>query len=177
MRWGGGRAQWPTKSTTSTLSKVTGRAGGQSPSKPTQGSSNIRGRGIRDEQGEEQPPPRLPPRENGRGGRNGNAGDDGDDDNDEDEDDEHRKSLRVKVEKIQMHFKVEMYQENQEEEVVVMDHHLIQGLEMWDLEVEGDIEVREDEEGGQVHRVYRVYKDLRDHEAHQVLGDHWLLVQ
>ena len=63
--------------------------------------------------------------------------------------------------KIQMHLVVEVYQENQEEVVEVMDHHLIWGLEMWDLEVEGDIEVREGEEGGQVHRVYKDLKDLR----------------
>ena len=73
-----------------------------------------------------------------------------------------KQSLRVKAAKIQMHLVVVVYQENQEEEVVeVMDHHLIWGLEMWDLEVEGDIEVREDKEGGQVHRVHQMYKDLR----------------
>ena len=45
-----------------------------------------------------------------------------------------KQSLKVKMRKIQMH---------QEEAVVeVMNHHLTQGLEMWDLEVEGDIEVR-----------------------------------
>ena len=44
----------------------------------------------------------------------------------------------------------------------VMNHHLIWGLEMWDLEVEGDIEVKEDEGGGQVHKVHQVYKDHRD---------------
>ena len=71
-------------------------------------------------------------------------------------------SLRVKVVKIQMHLEVEVYQEHQEEVVEVIDHHLIQGLEMWDLEVEGDIEVREDEEGGQVHRVHWVYRDHKD---------------
>ena len=89
--------------------------------------------------------------------------------------------LRVKVEKIQMHLLVEVHQE--EIVVEVMDHHLIQELEMWDLEVEGDIEVKEDEEGGWVHKVYQVYRDCkglrdyRDHKAHQVLGDHQPLVQ
>ena len=57
-----------------------------------------------------------------------------------------KQSLRVKMVKIQMHLVEKVHQENQEEVVVeVMDHHLTQGLEMWDLEVEGDIEVREDE--------------------------------
>ena len=37
-----------------------------------------------------------------------------------------KQSLRVKMEKIQMHLEVEVHQENQEEAVVeVMDHHLI----------------------------------------------------
>ena len=80
-----------------------------------------------------------------------------------------RQSLRVKVAKIQMHLVVEVYQENQEEEVVeMMDHHLIWGLEMWDLEEEGGIEVREDEEGGQVQGVYWVYKDHKDLRALRV---------
>ena len=68
--------------------------------------------------------------------------------------------LRVKMEKIQMHLLVEVHQE--EMVVEVMDHHLIWGLEMCDLEVEGDIEVKEDEEGGWVHKVYQVYGDCKD---------------
>ena len=61
--------------------------------------------------------------------------------------------LKVKMGKNKMH---------QEEEVVeVMNHHLIQGVEMWDLEVKGDIEVKEDGEVGQVHKVYQVHRDLR----------------
>ena len=86
-----GGAQWPTKLTTSTPSKGTSSVGGQPPRKPTQGSSNIRGREIRDEQGEEQPPPRPPSRGNGRGGGNGDGnggGGDGDDDGDDDNDDD-----------------------------------------------------------------------------------------
>ena len=60
-----------------------------------------------------------------------------------------KQSLKVKMEKNKMH---------QEEEVVeVMNHHLIQGVEMWDLEVKGDTEVKEDDEVGQVHRVYQVH--------------------
>ena len=52
---------------------------------------------------------------------------------------------------------------HQEQEVVkVMNHHPIQGLVMWDLEVEGDIEVREDDEVGQVHRAYQVHEDHKD---------------
>ena len=54
---------------------------------------------------------------------------------------------------------------HQKEEVVeVMNHHLIQGVEMWDLEVKGDTEVKEDDKVGQVHRVYQVHRghgDLR----------------
>ena len=50
----------------------------------------------------------------------------------------------------------------EEEEVMeVMNHHLIQGVEMWDLGVKEDIEVKEDEEVGQVHKVHQVHKDLR----------------
>ena len=70
--------------------------------------------------------------------------------------------LRVKVEKIEMHLLVEVHQKEMVAEL--MDHHLIQGLEMWDLDIEEDIEVKEDEEGGWVHKVYQVYgnhKDLR----------------
>ena len=154
----GGGAQWATKPTTSTPSKDTSSTGGQPPRKSTQGTFNVRG--SRDRQGEEQPPPRLPPKENGRGGGNGNGGDDGDDDDDDDDVDEYdedTQSLRVKMVKIQMHL------EDQEEEV--MDHHPTQELEMWDQEVEGDIEVKED---GQVHRVYQVYKDHRDLRALRV---------
>ena len=85
----GGRAQWPTKPTTSTPSTGTSSAGGQLPRKLTQGSSNIRGRELEMNRGG-QPPPRPSPRENGRGGRNGNGdgGDDGDDDGDDDEDED-----------------------------------------------------------------------------------------
>ena len=64
-----------------------------------------------------------------------------------------KQSLRVKMGKDKMH---------QEEEVMeVMNHHLIQGVEMWDLGVKEDIEVKEDGEVGQVHRVHQVHKDLR----------------
>ena len=68
--------------------------------------------------------------------------------------------LKVKVEKIQMHLLVEVHQEEMVAEM--MDHDLIQGLEMWDLEVEEDIEVKEDKEGGWVHKVYQVYGDSKD---------------
>ena len=74
--------------------------------------------------------------------------------------------LRVKVEKIQMRLWVEVHQEKMV--VEVMDHHLIQGFETWDLEAEGDLEVKEDEEGGQVHKVYQVYKDHKDLRALRV---------
>ena len=79
-----------------------------------------------------------------------------------------KQSLRVKVAKIQMHLVVRVYQENQEEEMEVMDHHLIWGLEMWNLEVEGDIKVREDKEHAQVHRVCQVYRDHKDLKALRV---------
>ena len=54
------------------------------------GHSMLRGGGNKNGQGEEQPPFRSPPRENGGNGGNGNGGGDGDDDDDdeEDEDDE-----------------------------------------------------------------------------------------
>ena len=97
LRWDG--AQWPNKPTTSTPSKGTSSVGGQPPRKPTQGSLVTRERGIRDEQGEEQLPPRPPPRENCGDEGNGNGGDDGDDDrdndddNDEDEDDEYTETV------------------------------------------------------------------------------------
>ena len=71
-----------------------------------------------------------------------------------------KQSLKVKMRKNKMH---------QEEEVKeVMNHHLIQGVEMWDLEVEGDTEVKEDDEVGQVHRVYWVHRGHRDLRALRV---------
>ena len=73
-----------------------------------------------------------------------------------------KQSLKVKIGKNKM---------CQEEEVVVevMNHHLIQGVEMWDLEVEGDTEVKEDDEVGQVHRVYQVYMGHRNLRSLRVL--------
>ena len=50
------------------------------------------------------------------------------------------------------------------EEMVVgmMGHHLIQGVEVWALEEEGGIEVKEDIEVGQDRKVYQVHQDHRD---------------
>ena len=62
--------------------------------------------------------------------------------------------LRLKMGKTQM-YQVEAV-------VEVMNHHPTQRLEIWDLEVEGDIEVKEDEEGEWVHRVYQVHRDHKD---------------
>ena len=162
----GGGAQWPTKPTTTTPSKSPGNAVGQSPTKLSQKSTAGSG-GTRDDQEEEQFPPRPPPRGNsgGEGGGDGNGGgggdDDGDDDDEEeDKDDEDTETLTVKMGKNKM---------CQEEEVVeVMNHHLIQGVEMWDLEVEGDTEAKEDDEVGQVHRVYQVHRGHRDLKALRV---------
>ena len=54
-----------------------------------------------------------------------------------------------------LHLAVEVYQHEQKvEEVEVMNHHLAQELEIWDLEVDEDTEVKKDGEGGQAHRVY-----------------------
>ena len=54
-----------------------------------------------------------------------------------------KQSLGVKMVKTQIHLVEEVHQENQEEVVMeVMDHHLIRGIKMWDLEVEWDLEVR-----------------------------------
>ena len=65
-----------------------------------------------------------------------------------------KQSLKVKMGMNKMH---------QGEEVVeVMNHHLIQGVEMWDLEVEEDTEVKEDNEVGQVYRVYQVHRGHMD---------------
>ena len=166
----GGGAQWPSKPITSTPSRHTGSSGGQPPGKSTQGTFNARGRGNKNEQEEEQPhldplPEKMvemevmvmvvmvemimgmmmmrrmmkmtmtmmmKPKQ----------------------------LLRVKVEKTQMHLLVEVHQEDMVAEV--MNHHLIWELEMWALEVEGDIEVKEDEEGGWAHKVYQVYRDCKD---------------
>ena len=71
--------------------------------------------------------------------------------------------LRVKMEKIRMCLLVEVHQE--ETVMEVMDHHLTWGLEMW---VEGDIEVKEDEEIEQVHKMYQVCRDHRELRALRV---------
>ena len=84
----GGGAQWPSKPTTSTPSKLMGSSGGQPLGKSTQRTFNVRGRGNKSGQEEKQPPSRPPPRENGGNGGNGNGGDDGDDDRDDEDDDD-----------------------------------------------------------------------------------------
>ena len=78
----GGRAQWPSKPTTTTPSKSPGNVVGQSPTKLSQKPTAGRGR-TRDDQEEEQFLPRPPPRENdgGGGGGDDNGGGDDDDDN------------------------------------------------------------------------------------------------
>ena len=90
----GGGAQWPSKPTTTTSSKSPGSVVGQSPTKHLQKPTAGRG-GTRDDQEEEQFPPRPPPRGNGGGGDGGDGDgdggggdDDGDDDDDDDDDDE-----------------------------------------------------------------------------------------
>ena len=147
--------------------------GGQSPTRQRQRPTAGRG-GTKDDQEEEQFPPRPPPRGNVGGGDGGDGNDGGG---------EMmmmemmmmmkvmmmmgtrmtkilKQSLKVKMGKNKMH---------QEEEVVeVMNHHLIRGVEMWDLEVKGDIEVKEDGGVGQVHRVYQVHRDHRDLRALRV---------
>ena len=157
----GGGVQWPTKLTTSTPSKNTSSVGEQPPRKSAQGTFNVRGRGARNGKGEEQPLPRPPPKENGGGGGNGNGngGDDGDDDDEEEEDDEDTDTVNES--------------ENGEDPDASGGGRVPgapgggdgpppnPGVGMWDLEVEGGMEVKEDEEGGQVHRVYQVYRDHR----------------
>ena len=74
--------------------------------------------------------------------------------------------MRIKMTKIlKQSLGVKMGKDKmcQEEEVMeVTNHHLIQGVEMWDLEVKGDIEVKEDGRVGQVHRVYQLHRGHRD---------------
>ena len=163
----GDGAQWPYKPTTSTLSKHMGGSGGQSLGKSTQGTFNARGRGNKNGQ-EEETTPHLDPLP------------------EEMVEMEvmvmvvmmemmmgmmmmmmrmtmmmkPKQLLRVKMEKTQMHLLVKVHQE--EMMVEVMDHHLIRGLEIWDLKVEGEIEVKEDKEGAWVYKVYQVYKDHKD---------------
>ena len=167
----GGGVQWPSKPTTSTPLKDTSSIRGQLPRKSVQGTFNVRG--SENGQAEEQPSPRPPPKESGGGGGNGNGGgDDGDDDDDDEEEDDEDADIVTESENGEdlNAPEVDVYQEHQEETVVieVMDHHLTQGLEIWDLEVEGDIEVKEDEEGGQVHKVYQVCRDHKDLRALRV---------
>ena len=83
--------------------------------------------------------------------------------------------LRVRGLRNKLHLVVEVYQQKQEVEVEVMDHHLAQELEMWDLEVDEGIKVKEDEEGGQAHRVYLVHRGGLDHKDLQDLKDRWEL--
>ena len=139
----GGGAQWPSKPTTITPSKCPGNAPTKHLQKPT-----VQRGGTRDDQEEEQFPPRPPPRGNGGGGGGGDGGDDDDDDN-EDEDDKDTETVTES--------------ENGEEQNVPgegggggNDPSSNPGVEMWDLEVKGDTEVKEDDEVGQVHRDLRV---------------------
>ena len=145
----GDGAQWPSKPTTSTPSKHTGSSGGQPLGKSTQGTFNARGRGKkmnrrRNNSHLDPLPEKMVEMEvmvmvvmmemmmgmmMMRMMKIMKL----------------KQLLRVKVEKTQMHLLVEVHQEEMVADV--MDHHLFQELEMWDLEVEGDIGIKEDEEG------------------------------
>ena len=99
VEWGGGgRAQWPSKPTTTTSSKSPGSVVEQSPTKHGQKPTDGRG-GTRDDQEDEQFLPRPPPRGNGGGGDggdgNGGGGDDDDDESDDDEDEEDKNTETV----------------------------------------------------------------------------------
>ena len=165
----GGGAQWPSKPTITTPSESPGGVRKQSKTRQEQKPTAQRG-GTGDDPEEEQSPPRPPPRGNGGGGggemaimvvemmmgmmmettmmikatmlRMMKI---------------RRQSLRVKMGSNKMH---------QEEEVMeTVNHHLILGVEMWDLGVKEDIEVKEEGKVGQVHKVHLVHKYLRAHKV------------
>ena len=77
--------------------------------------------------------------------------------------------LRMRMMKIwKQSLRVRMGNNKMPQEEVVMEvvnRHLILEVEMWDLGVREDIEVKEDGEVGQVHRVHQVHKDLKAHKA------------
>ena len=148
----GGGAQWPSKPTTTTPSKSPGNAVGQTPTKLSQKPTVGRGE-TRDDQEEEQFPPRPPPRGNGGGGGGDGNGGGGDDDDEEEEDDEDTETV--------------MESENGEKQNAPGggggdEPSSNPGVEIWDLEVKGNTGVKEDDEVGQVHRVYQVHRGHRD---------------
>ena len=74
--------------------------------------------------------------------------------------------LRMRMMKIwKQSLRVRMGNNKMPQEDGGVNRHLILEVEMWDLGVREDIEVKEDGEVGQVHRVHQVHKDLKAHKV------------